>query len=111
MDGLTGIANRRQFDQFLAQLWSLSSRNTEPIALIMCDIDHFKAYNDHYGHLQGDECLNTVLPERLIEAADQALYQAKQTGRNRLVLANDSTPSQNEISFGVSATPTNRTAF
>ncbi len=164
MDGLTGIANRRQFDQFLVQVWSLASRKKEPITLVMCDIDFFKAYNDHYGHLQGDECLKkvatalkesvkrqgdllaryggeefvvvlpntdetggellaealranvehleiphlfssaapmvtislgvafqyaspTTLPEHLIAAADQALYQAKQTGRNRLVLA------------------------
>ncbi|TGE33751.1 diguanylate cyclase [Desulfosporosinus sp. Sb-LF] len=60
IDGLTGIANRRYFDQFLAQLWSLAARNSEPIALIMCDIDFFKAYNDTYGHLQGDECLKKV---------------------------------------------------
>lgn len=52
VDGLTGIANRRHFDQFLSQLCSLAARNGEPIALIMCDIDFFKAYNDTYGHLQ-----------------------------------------------------------
>lgn len=60
VDGLTGIPNRRRFDQFLSQLWSLATRNGEPIALIMCDIDFFKAYNDTYGHLQGDECLKKV---------------------------------------------------
>jgi diguanylate cyclase (GGDEF)-like protein len=167
VDGLTGIANRRHFDQFLSQLWSLAARNGEPIALIMCDIDFFKAYNDTYGHLQGDECLkkvaaalknsmkrqvdfvaryggeefvvilsntdvegatkvaetlranvenlaiphrlssitpkvtislgvaigyanSAVLPQTLIEAADNALYQAKQDGRNRYKLASDS---------------------
>ena len=165
VDGLTGIPNRRFFDQFLSQLWSLAARNGEPIALIMCDIDFFKAYNDTYGHLQGDECLkkvatalknslkrqvdfvaryggeefvvvlsntdvdgatkvaetlranvenlailhrlssitptitislgvaigyanSTVLPQTLIEAADNALYQAKRAGRNRYILAN-----------------------
>lgn len=164
VDGLTGIPNRRCFDQFLSQLWSLATRNGEPIALIMCDIDFFKAYNDTYGHLQGDECLkkvafalkdslkrqvdfvaryggeefvvvlsntdvegasnvaetlrtnvenlaiphrlspitpkvtislgvaigyanSAVLPQTLIEAADNALYQAKQDGRNRYKLA------------------------
>ena len=61
VDGLTLIANRRQFDQFLTQTWSLAARSAEPIALIMCDIDFFKAYNDHYGHLQGDECLKKSL--------------------------------------------------
>jgi diguanylate cyclase (GGDEF)-like protein len=170
MDGLTGIANRRQFDYFLSLQWSLASRKKERIALIMCDIDHFKAYNDHYGHLQGDECLkkvasalkksvkrqgdllaryggeefvvvlpntdfdgakkiaedlrtnveqleiphlfspvrpvvtislgvailypsSTALLESLIEAADQALYQAKQTGRNRIVFTREATIS------------------
>lgn len=165
VDGLTGIANRRHFDQFLAQLWSLATRNGEPISLIMCDIDFFKAYNDTYGHLQGDECLkkvasalknslkrqvdlvaryggeefvvvlsntdvvgatkvaetlranvenlaiphrlssitpnvtisvgvaigyaiSAVLPQTLIEAADNALYQAKQDGRNCYKVAN-----------------------
>ncbi|AFQ42719.1 diguanylate cyclase domain-containing protein [Desulfosporosinus meridiei] len=60
VDGLTGIANRRHFDQFLNQLWLLATHNREPIALILCDIDFFKAYNDTYGHLQGDECLKEV---------------------------------------------------
>ncbi len=168
VDGLTGIANRRHFDQFLSQLWSSAARNGEPIALIMCDIDFFKAYNDTYGHLQGDECLkhvaaalknslkrqvdfvaryggeefvvvlsntdmegaikvaetlranvenlaiphrnssitpnvtislgvtigyatSAVSPQTLIEEADNALYQAKQDGRNRYKLATVST--------------------
>jgi len=163
VDGLTGIPNRRSFDQFLSKLWSLAARNGEPLALIMCDIDYFKAYNDSYGHLQGDECLkkvaaclkdslkrqadlvaryggeefavvlsntdvvgatkvaetlranvenlsishrlssntpnvtislgvaigyasSTFSPETLIDAADNALYQAKQDGRNRFKL-------------------------
>ncbi|HBV87711.1 MAG TPA: diguanylate cyclase [Desulfosporosinus sp.] len=165
IDGLTGIANRRHFDQFLEQLWLHSARNSEPIAIILCDIDFFKAYNDTYGHLQGDECLrqvasslknslkrpsdfvaryggeefvvvlpntdiegaltvaetlrvnlesleiphrlssitpkvtislgvaighadHTYQPKTLVEAADSALYQAKQEGRNRYKLAN-----------------------
>jgi len=168
VDGLTGIANRRHFDQFLEQLWLLATRNHEPIAIILCDIDFFKLYNDTYGHLQGDECLKEVAislksslkrqgdfaaryggeefvvvlpntdvegalevaetlrinvenlqiphrlspitqkvtislgvaighadptnqPKTLIEAADTALYEAKQDGRNRFKLANVST--------------------
>ena len=164
VDGLTGIPNRRCFDQFLSRQWSLATRNREPLALIMCDIDFFKAYNDTYGHLDGDDCLKEVaaalknslkreidfvaryggeefvavlsntdlegatkiaetlranvenleiphrlssitpnvtislgvaigyansaaLPQTLIEAADNALYQAKQDGRNRCKLA------------------------
>jgi diguanylate cyclase (GGDEF)-like protein len=59
-DGLTGIANRRRFDATLARAWRQSLRGATPLSLIMADIDHFKAYNDTYGHLAGDECLRAV---------------------------------------------------
>jgi diguanylate cyclase (GGDEF)-like protein len=60
LDALTKIANRRQFDQFLHQTWKRLTRETAPIALILCDIDHFKLYNDAYGHVAGDKCLKQV---------------------------------------------------
>lgn len=60
LDGLTGIPNRRSFDQTLEQEWQRSHRNRHPLALIVGDIDFFKAYNDHYGHLAGDDCLRQV---------------------------------------------------
>lgn len=162
-DGLTELANRRAFDIHLAEQVALAVRHERPLALVMMDVDHFKAYNDEYGHQQGDECLRTiakvlqacgrrpsdlaaryggeefalVLPEtdqdgalhiatalqlavsrlsiphsqcstgphvsisagvaalppgqdttpaRMIEAADQALYQAKDGGRNQVVM-------------------------
>lgn len=59
-DGLTGVANRRRLDDYLAQAWEEARRNTQPLSLIMIDIDHFKEYNDHYGHLAGDEALKRV---------------------------------------------------
>jgi len=59
-DGLTGVANRRYFDEYLAQQWKLSLRNQTPLAFILCDIDLFKLYNDHYGHPAGDACLKEV---------------------------------------------------
>jgi diguanylate cyclase (GGDEF)-like protein len=59
-DGLTGIANRRFFDQTLQTEWSRSGRSGQPLALLMIDIDHFKLYNDQYGHVGGDECLHRV---------------------------------------------------
>ena len=59
-DGLTGIANRRQFDQTLLNEWQRSARSQQPLSLLMVDIDYFKRYNDRYGHLAGDECLRRV---------------------------------------------------
>ena len=59
-DGLTGIANRRHFDQALAHEWARAQRAHAPLALIMLDVDVFKHFNDHYGHLAGDACLQTL---------------------------------------------------
>ncbi|MCX7780674.1 MAG: diguanylate cyclase [Negativicutes bacterium] len=163
-DGLTGIANRRFFDMRLSQVWGQGEKEGQPVSLIMIDIDHFKAYNDTYGHLAGDDCLKQVAitlqagvmrtadcaaryggeefavllpdttlagalmvaerlraavaalglehtgsltagvvtvslgvacaipdksrrPDTLVEAADKALYEAKRTGRNRVIAA------------------------
>ena len=60
LDGLTGIANRRYFDTMFGREWRRALRETEPISLIMCDVDYFKLYNDSYGHQPGDECLKLV---------------------------------------------------
>lgn len=59
-DGLTGIANRRMFDQTLQNEWQRCARSHASLSLLMIDIDHFKRYNDHYGHQTGDECLRQV---------------------------------------------------
>lgn len=59
-DGLTGIPNRRMFDSILEVEWENARRNSQPLSVIMMDIDYFKQYNDHYGHVQGDECLKLV---------------------------------------------------
>ncbi|NBD19219.1 diguanylate cyclase [Aquabacterium fontiphilum] len=56
-DGLTGLANRRAFDEALALEWDRARRTGRPLALLMVDVDHFKAYNDHFGHPAGDTCL------------------------------------------------------
>ena len=59
-DALTGVGNRRSFEQALAQAWANSRRRQEPIALVMVDVDHFKQYNDSLGHPAGDDCLRQV---------------------------------------------------
>lgn len=163
VDPLTGLANRRRFDQFLEFEWRRGIRHRSHLSLILMDVDHFKLYNDHYGHPQGDACLMAMagvlrgvmhrsmdlsaryggeefvcvlpetdsegalavaerirraveelaipharslvadqvtlslgvatmiplsgeLPQELVKRADNALYQAKQAGRNRVVL-------------------------
>jgi diguanylate cyclase (GGDEF)-like protein/PAS domain S-box-containing protein len=169
IDGLTGLANRRRFDERLQEEWGRAYRERTCLALLMIDVDHFKAYNDAYGHQAGDGCLRAVarilaeavqrttdfvaryggeefaillsntdaarcvrvaerirqalaqaaiphpralpfrqvtaslggatcwpgidqsaVPASLIEAADRALYDAKHSGRDRLVMANPS---------------------
>lgn len=67
LDGLTGIANRRRFDEVLAAEWQRSRREGKPLALVLCDIDYFKEFNDNFGHQRGDEALKIIA--RTLEAA------------------------------------------
>jgi diguanylate cyclase (GGDEF)-like protein len=59
-DGLTGLGNRRSFDQTLETEWSRAQRAKKPLALLFVDVDHFKLFNDQHGHQNGDECLRAV---------------------------------------------------
>lgn len=163
LDSLTQLANRHAFDQFLEQEWLRMRREEKPLGLILCDVDHFKLYNDYFGHQAGDKCLqqvasaiasvakrpadlvaryggeefavilpntdshgvtkvaemirqqveslqinhpqslvtdsvtlsvgvacitpdSNILPEQLIQLSDHALYEAKQKGRNQVVI-------------------------
>ncbi|CAO3417767.1 diguanylate cyclase domain-containing protein [Azospirillum doebereinerae] len=73
LDGLTGIANRRRFDETMEREWRRCARIQQPVSLVILDVDHFKAYNDHYGHQSGDECLRAVaevLAERMKRPCD-----------------------------------------
>jgi diguanylate cyclase (GGDEF)-like protein/PAS domain S-box-containing protein len=60
LDGLTQVANRRRFDSYLMQEWQRLARTLQPLSLILCDVDYFKRYNDHYGHQAGDLCLQMI---------------------------------------------------
>lgn len=73
VDGLTGISNRRQFDERIEAEWRACRRTEQSLAMIMIDVDHFKKYNDHYGHLEGDACLKIVA---------QALKESQWRGRD-----------------------------
>jgi len=73
IDGLTGLANRHSFEEFMDREWRRAIREKRPMSLIMLDIDFFKAYNDNYGHLGGDDCLKKVaaiLAETMKRPAD-----------------------------------------
>lgn len=73
LDGLTAIPNRRQFDDTLQSEWRRANRQGRPLALLFCDVDFFKQFNDGYGHQVGDECLKAVartLKESLRRPAD-----------------------------------------
>lgn len=72
-DGLTGIANRRCFDEGLAAEWLRALRDQTSLAIVMIDVDHFKRYNDSYGHQKGDDCLKKVaraMGEKIFRPAD-----------------------------------------
>jgi len=69
-DGLTGIANRRRFDEALREEWSRAARSQSQLSLIMLDVDHFKLFNDTYGHIAGDACLC-----KIAEALSQSLMR------------------------------------
>ncbi len=74
-DGLTGIANRRRFDEVLRNEWQRGCRTGATLSVLMCDIDNFKSYNDAFGHLEGDMCLRkvaAVLTENLKRPGDLA---------------------------------------
>ncbi|SCB83372.1 GGDEF domain-containing protein [Kosakonia oryziphila] len=59
-DGLTGVGNRRYFDLCIDREWRASKRNNKSLSLLLIDVDHFKRYNDCYGHQRGDECLQQI---------------------------------------------------
>ncbi len=91
-DSLTGIANRRHFDEVLASEWNRSLRSGQPLALVMLDVDMFKKYNDHYGHQLGDDCLRQVaqvLPAQFRRTGD---FVARYGGEEFVLLTSVLTP-------------------
>lgn len=91
IDGLTQIPNRRTFDETLLSQWQQLSTTKQPLAIILCDIDFFKRYNDHYGHQQGDECLIAVAQELNNSRPDTTGLTARYGGEEFIFLLPNTT--------------------
>jgi diguanylate cyclase (GGDEF)-like protein len=93
-DALTGVANRRGFDDALAAAWSRATESGGAVAVILCDVDHFKAYNDAYGHPAGDACLRRVASVLAEAGAVHAGQCARVGGEEFAVLLDDGEPAR-----------------
>lgn len=92
LDGLTQVANRRRFDTYFLQEWRRSMREEQCLSLVLCDVDYFKLYNDHYGHLAGDDCLQRVAQTMNDQVQRPADLLARYGGEEFVVLL-PNTPS------------------
>lgn len=86
IDFLTGLANRRMLDERLEIEWRRAMRGRQPLSLLMIDIDHFKLYNDHYGHPEGDQCLRQVARAIASGACRAGEFVARYGGEEFVVL-------------------------
>ena len=86
LDGLTGLANRRGFDRQLEDEWRRAAEGQEALALMMIDIDHFKLYNDRYGHVRGDACLRAVGETLSLVTLEDAILVARYGGEEFALL-------------------------
>jgi diguanylate cyclase (GGDEF)-like protein/PAS domain S-box-containing protein len=86
LDGLTGIANRRRFDERFKEEWSRACRENTPLSLLMIDVDHFKKFNDRYGHQAGDRCLQSLAKALAREARRPADLAARYGGEEFVLL-------------------------
>jgi diguanylate cyclase (GGDEF)-like protein len=86
LDGLSGLANRRGFDRELEREWKSACERREPLALMMVDIDHFKLFNDRYGHVAGDTCLRAVGETLSLVTLENAVVVARYGGEEFALL-------------------------
>ncbi|MDO9054494.1 MAG: diguanylate cyclase [Gallionella sp.] len=92
-DGLTGIANRRMFDESLAREWRRCLRLNKPMSIVMVDVDYFKKYNDRYGHQEGDDCLRGVAQEMVRSAPRAGDLVARYGGEEFVMILGDTDES------------------
>jgi adenylate cyclase len=95
-DELTRLANRRTFNEWLEREWSRSLRSQGSLALIMCDVDYFKRYNDTYGHPRGDDCLRQVA-DAIQQAAKRPTDLAARYGGEEFVVLLPNTDAQGAL--------------
>ena len=95
-DGLTGVHNRRAFDERLIYEWKRSLRSHEPISLVMVDVDYFKVYNDAYGHVAGDHCLQQIA-QALTNAISRGVDFVARYGGEEFVAILPDTPEQGSV--------------
>jgi len=98
MDSLSGLANRRSFDARLEAEWQRAANLKRPIALMMIDVDHFKLFNDNYGHLEGDQCLR-IIGEALATASSHKADFAARYGGEEFVLLLPDTDHAGAVEF------------
>jgi len=91
-DGLTGLANRRHFDEVMDAEVRRAHRSGECLSIILCDIDYFKRYNDHYGHLAGDDCLRHIseIIKRIFQRSSD--LTARYGGEEFVIILPDTSP-------------------
>ena len=93
-DGLTGIANRRHFDTHLQSTVAMAKRIKQPLAIILLDVDHFKAYNDSYGHLAGDDTLKAIANTMATTLQRQVDLVARYGGEEFACILPNTSPEQ-----------------
>ena len=86
LDGLSGLANRRGFDREIEREWQKAAESQKPLALMMVDIDHFKLFNDRYGHVSGDTCLRAVGETLSLVTLEEAVLVARYGGEEFALL-------------------------
>lgn len=91
-DGLTGLGNRRYFDEYLNAEWQRARRDSREISMLMIDVDHFKSYNDTYGHIAGDEALKRVA-HTIFSSCDRSTDLAARFGGEEFALVLPGTPA------------------
>jgi diguanylate cyclase (GGDEF)-like protein len=104
LDGLTGLNNRRSYDIFVERIWGQCKRDQVSLTLLLIDLDHFKAFNDHYGHQTGDDALKAVA-EVIKSTAKRPFDFAARYGGEEFIIALYGTP---EMYGGTVATDASR---